>query len=598
MHRIVVFSTHDGFCLDLRAELRGRVDVTVVISRSFDELVSRLDDDGFEALVADLSLLELSAEEVARLTEITEHQSVLVVGAEEEPPQAEWTSIDDLQGVADWVDNHLEPEPGEFEQRPESASYFVGDTQGRSQSVVQASEQRSARSSLAHHTSEVERAQSTPSRLLYVGPRDEFRRTLEKKSPEYGVAAAFADSPERVALSNSADALDVAVFALDDASLPATRRAIRFLRHQQVGIPFEIALLSRADESVKPALARSLGADALLRGPLEATELLERVAPVTGQSENVEIVIVSPRARRAHFIESALSREPVNLFVTDSIEEAVGRFEATEPDIAVVDAGFDGASTDESVVGRFRRIRRFGLTRFVRILASDQSVEPATRLGVDDLLIEPLRRADVRRVIRRQAAQLAYGRLTYERDALTGVSTALVLAESLQAMLDPAKRGEESVVVSAIDIDGLSTINQRYGRIIGDAILRSLADALRIAVDEPGRIFRTSEDEFFVLQRTADGDWASCRDRLERALRAFETQTLRAADGRGAFATTSAGAIVVPPVAVSAEFCIQKCLMVQERSARTDRDGVLVAHLDPEAFPEAVPEHDRASERD
>lgn len=595
MNDILAYAKDDDIRRDLQALFGERRDCELQLVSTSEALVGRLEAASFDALIADRSLLELEDVVDDHLQDAAGRPRVVIVAnGTVQLPEA-WGRVDDVDALEGWLDENLRhlPRPGAFGHRGESSAYFVTDTQDRSFEGADDANDTASATGLSHHTSEVERAQKTPARLLYVGPADTFRRDLEERSRQSGVAAAFADTADQVVLSNAADALDLAVFSIDEDRLAATRRAIRFLRRQQLGISFHVVLLARDNQRFGETLARSIGADALWRGPIDADDLLERVEPVTGRGDDVDVLVISAKTARRRLIESALSREPVNLFFADTHEQAIESIGNWQPDIVLLDE--IGGEEGRKLTRRLRGLSPFALTRYIKVIGEE---EAADHQGLDDLLYEPFERADIRRVIRRQAAQLAYGRLRHERDQLTGANTALVLCEHLERTLQRARRDDESVVVSAVDVDQLDTINERFGPEVGDVILRSLADSLRIVVDRPERIFRTSQDEFFVLQQTDQGEWATCRDRLDRALRVFETQTHRAADGRGAFATASAGAVVVPPVQVSAELCLQKSLLVLDRATRTNHDGVLLAHLDPEALPESATRRDRANERE
>jgi diguanylate cyclase (GGDEF)-like protein len=84
-------------------------------------------------------------------------------------------------------------------------------------------------------------------------------------------------------------------------------------------------------------------------------------------------------------------------------------------------------------------------------------------------------------------------------DALTGLPDRRALEDELERLRDQALSLRPQGAIVAIEIEGLTLINERRGRGFGDQLLRAAADALRGAFDEDEQIFRTGPSEFAVL---------------------------------------------------------------------------------------------------
>lgn len=89
------------------------------------------------------------------------------------------------------------------------------------------------------------------------------------------------------------------------------------------------------------------------------------------------------------------------------------------------------------------------------------------------------------------------------RDALTGLPNRILMQEELHRMCDrlapPAANGGRPFVVLSMDLDGFKQVNDSYGHVAGDRLLRLVGDRLRRTFRATDRVFRIGGDEFVVL---------------------------------------------------------------------------------------------------
>ena len=82
-----------------------------------------------------------------------------------------------------------------------------------------------------------------------------------------------------------------------------------------------------------------------------------------------------------------------------------------------------------------------------------------------------------------------------EKDALTGIGN----RTSFYKTIDNLEKINSGVTVLVCDIDGLKAINDKYGHLIGDKIIRQAAILLERCCPELSYLFRMGGDEFFIL---------------------------------------------------------------------------------------------------
>ena len=84
-------------------------------------------------------------------------------------------------------------------------------------------------------------------------------------------------------------------------------------------------------------------------------------------------------------------------------------------------------------------------------------------------------------------------------DQLTGTSNRRGLDLAGQPMLENARREGQAVHCLLVDVDGLRSVNDDAGRRAGDAVLVTVAEALRIATRSTDVVARWDGDAFVVL---------------------------------------------------------------------------------------------------
>jgi diguanylate cyclase (GGDEF)-like protein len=94
-------------------------------------------------------------------------------------------------------------------------------------------------------------------------------------------------------------------------------------------------------------------------------------------------------------------------------------------------------------------------------------------------------------------------------DPLTGLGNRRAFDERLDRAIDHARLANEPLSVIVADLDDFKVINDSYGHLNGDELLRTAAAAMRNAVRDHDACYRWGGDEFAVLlpgveQETAD----------------------------------------------------------------------------------------------
>lgn len=105
-----------------------------------------------------------------------------------------------------------------------------------------------------------------------------------------------------------------------------------------------------------------------------------------------------------------------------------------------------------------------------------------------------------------QYHETVYSALT--RDALTGTMNKRYLLETLKRAIAAAIRQKHPITVVMIDIDHFKSVNDTYGHLVGDEVLRQFGQRLGDAIREDDLLARYGGEEFCLLLSTTPMDEA------------------------------------------------------------------------------------------
>ncbi|MEN6364501.1 MAG: GGDEF domain-containing protein, partial [Rectinema sp.] len=113
-------------------------------------------------------------------------------------------------------------------------------------------------------------------------------------------------------------------------------------------------------------------------------------------------------------------------------------------------------------------------------------------------------------------------------DELTGLFNRRGFMIAADQELKHAKRIGKSVVMLFMDVDDLKDVNDKFGHIEGDALLRELASVLRSTFRESDIVARLGGDEFVVLALDVpEGSAASLVNRLHATLESRDASSAK-----------------------------------------------------------------------
>ncbi|QTH22108.1 GGDEF domain-containing protein [Rhizorhabdus wittichii] len=130
---------------------------------------------------------------------------------------------------------------------------------------------------------------------------------------------------------------------------------------------------------------------------------------------------------------------------------------------------------------------------------------------------------------RARSAVDVFDRLTYRhryerlvervgRDALTGLLDRGQLDAKGTAMLQAASRSNASLSLMMIDIDHFKSVNDSHGHVVGDGVIRTIAETIAAAKGEGAELFRYGGEEFALLCPLTLPDAVASAERIRAAV--------------------------------------------------------------------------------
>jgi len=123
----------------------------------------------------------------------------------------------------------------------------------------------------------------------------------------------------------------------------------------------------------------------------------------------------------------------------------------------------------------------------------------AMNKGGDDFLMKPIKNDYLLAVVINRIRRSHNLKSLIIKDSLTGLLNYSAIKEQLEIEISKAIRAGSSLSFAMIDIDNFKLINDTYGHLFGDKILKSLALLLRKRLRKTDFIGRYGGDEFAII---------------------------------------------------------------------------------------------------
>jgi two-component system, cell cycle response regulator len=260
--------------------------------------------------------------------------------------------------------------------------------------------------------------------------------------------------------------------------------------------------------------------------------------------------------------------------------------EENGPRLALLDwmmPGMEGADVCRKV--RTGIHDRYVYIMLLSVRADLEDVVRGMESGADDYLVKPFQVDELRarllagqRVLALQEELVAAREALREqatRDGLTGLWNRTAIFDILQNELARSSRSGEPLIVLMADLDGFKPVNDRFGHMAGDAVLRQVAARMRASVRRYDAVGRYGGEEFLIVLPGCELPGGLVQ--AERIRNAIGAESFRAGDSEIKL-TCSLGAVcAVPPAMYHADDLVREADAALYRAKHQGRNRVEAA---------------------
>ncbi len=276
-------------------------------------------------------------------------------------------------------------------------------------------------------------------------------------------------------------------------------------------------------------------------------ELIDKFDHYTQYAQiKYKVLIIEDSMEVAEYYCTLLEASGMNVYILTQPKAINKTLIEYAPDLILMDIYMPGCNGLE-LTTMIRQQEKYTSIPIIFLSAEEDRKKQlkAMSLGVDDFIAKSTKSELVILAIKNCAERYRLLTSLIKKDQLTGVFNHSTIQERLRETLKTAARLNISVAVAMIDLDNFKSINDRYGHIKGDQVLKNLCLLLRKHLRETDLIGRYGGEEFLILFPNTTAQQA--KDVLDRIREKFAHLTYFHQDNRF-HVTFSAGVSEYPQI--------------------------------------------------
>ncbi|MFC1772336.1 diguanylate cyclase [Pseudomonadota bacterium] len=408
-----------------------------------------------------------------------------------------------------WLHNRLEPDE---EQRRYVANLLV---------ALHKSATAGCSDKIADNAIDVierDRAETSEQPLIYLVEDDaSLAEELALQLDHFGYRIKVFSSTERV---DSAVATQPPDAFIVDINLPEGAMAGTDLLHgiqNRHGMDLPAIVISSHNDFTTRLAAVRAGGEAYFVKPLEISALIDRLDQLTRREVDAPyriLAIDDDHALAAHYA-LVLRQAGMEVRTVTQAEDVMATLVDFKPELILMDVYMPSCSGLE--LAKLIRQQEAYLGIPIVFLSSETNLEKqytAMRMGGDDFLTKPIQDQHLVTSVAVRAERARMLGALMVQDSLTGLLKHTMIKEQLAQELARAKRTKSALSFAMIDIDKFKDVNDNYGHMMGDRVIKSLARLLQQRLRKCDTVGRYGGEEFAVVLPNCD---------LPSALKVIET---------------------------------------------------------------------------
>lgn len=273
----------------------------------------------------------------------------------------------------------------------------------------------------------------------------------------------------------------------------------------KVDIPF-IFLTSHTDITARLQAVRAQG-KAFFTKPVNISKLLDKITELTSMEEETpfHVLVVDDDKALVELMTYLLNKSGMKAKGISNPLSILDEMDFERPDLILLDLHMPECTGIE-IAQVIRQHDRYAHIPIVFVSAEDSrdlQFEAVLR-GGDDFLMKPVKAEELIPFVHSRAHRARIMGSQLIRDGLTNLYNHTYIKESINREMEHYNRDHSTFSIGMIDVDHFKEVNDRYGHMVGDQVLKNLANFLTSRLRKTDLIGRYGGEEFIVLFPNTD----------------------------------------------------------------------------------------------
>jgi diguanylate cyclase (GGDEF)-like protein len=246
---------------------------------------------------------------------------------------------------------------------------------------------------------------------------------------------------------------------------------------------------------------------AYLTKPIEVDLLIEIVVRYTAKDndEPHRILIVDDDLAMSNYYAAILANENMQVTCCDKPLEIIKYLNDVRPDLLLLDLYMPECSGIE-LASMIRQLESYASMPIV-FLSGETDIQKkllGMSLGADEFLNKGIKPWHLVASVKSRVERSKKLKMIMDSDPLTGLLNKRAFNDQLERELKTSVRKNSTLSVAMLDIDNFKTINDTYGHMAGDKVIKLLASILKYRLRASDIVARYGGEEFIVIFKDAN----------------------------------------------------------------------------------------------
>lgn len=227
--------------------------------------------------------------------------------------------------------------------------------------------------------------------------------------------------------------------------------------------------------------------------------ILDLIVPLQ-RSQTYKVLIIDDDKISAEYCSTILEHAGIQIATLDTPEKVFEQIINFDPDVILLDMYMPNITGIE-MASVIRQHQNFSSIPII-IMSGETDINKQFKMrsaGADDFILKPFKPHHLVDIILNRIQRSRLTKHLIYTDGLTGLMLFTKVREQINNLLESCIRYNLNFSVALIDLDHFKNVNDTYGHLSGDQILRGFAEFLLARVRKSDIVTRSGGEEFTVI---------------------------------------------------------------------------------------------------